>query len=172
MSDERYVEVGRVVSPHGLRGWCVCRTYNEESETLRTGLDVLLVNHQKKEEKFLIEKVQRKGKGVFLIKFQGVDSREQSEALKGAKLLVCEGALSPLAEDEYYWIHLIGCKVLDEEIGSIGEVAEIISTGAHDVLVVNEPGGQEILVPFVDEYVKDVNVKRKEITVRNLDRLK
>ena len=172
MNGEKYVEIGRIVDAHGLRGWVRLRLYNPESETLREGLNVLLRSKKGEEKVFVIEGLHFQKGSYVLLKFQNVSSRTEGEALRGFELLVRESDLPPLEEDEYYWIHLKGCSVVAETGEKVGEVVDIIPTGGTDVLVVEEEDGSELLIPFADAYVGEVRVKEKIIYVKDVESLK
>ena len=72
-------------------------------------------------------------------------------------------SLPAAADDEVYWRDLVGCTVYAEQ-GELGEVVALLETGANDVLVV-ERGEQEMLIPFADPYVQEVDLERRKITV-------
>ena len=69
-------------------------------------------------------------------KLDGVDSREQAEALIGCHIVIFDTQLAPLAEGEYYWRQLLGLSVSNLEGDVLGIVEDVVETGANDVLVV------------------------------------
>ena len=68
-------------------------------------------------------------------------------------------------ENEYYWVDLIGCDVVNKEGQSIGQVKGMIDNGVHDILNVKRADGKEVLIPFVEDYLAEVNVEAKKIVV-------
>ena len=68
-------------------------------------------------------------------------------------------------ENEYYWVDLIGCEVVNKEGQSIGQVKGMIDNGVHDILNVKRTDGKEVLIPFVEDYLAEVNVEAKKIVV-------
>ncbi len=71
----------------------------------------------------------------------------------------------PLAKDEYFICDLIGCQVVTEEGRVVGELTEVLQTAANDVFVVQPEGKKEILVPYIEDCVKEVSIEEKKVTV-------
>jgi 16S rRNA processing protein RimM len=98
--------------------------------------------------------------------------REAAEALKGAAVLVPRSAFPELPEDEYYWSDLIGMDTVNLQGESLGKVIDMMHNGAQSILRImpeSAPAGegkaQERLVPFVDQFVKHVDMAAKKITL-------
>jgi 16S rRNA processing protein RimM len=104
--------------------------------------------------------------------FDGVNSRNQAEALLNAWLFVDEDHAVEL-ESGLYWVHdIIGLDVQTQEGESLGVVREVLFTGANEVYVVETPPtvnqGNDLLLPAIDEVVKEVNLAARRITVHLL----
>jgi 16S rRNA processing protein RimM len=100
---------------------------------------------------------------IVVIKLQGIDTREQAEALRGKTLMAPEAI--PIAEPDVYYLHdIIGARVEDASGQALGELAEVLSTGSNDVYVVRGPRG-ELLLPALDDVVLEVDVKARKIRV-------
>lgn len=95
---------------------------------------------------------------------QDVSSRDDAEALKGARIFVARASFPTAAADEYYWVDLIGCRVFNRDGMALGNVADLLDTGAHSVLRVADDG-RERLIPFVAAYVDTVDLAARTITV-------
>ena len=76
----------------------------------------------------------------------------------------------PLEDDEFYLYQAIGLRVVSEDGDLLGEVVEVIETGANDVYVVRGESG-EILLPAIDECVIDVDIEAGTMTVHVMDGL-
>lgn len=97
-----------------------------------------------------------------LASFESISDRNQAEALIGASIYIERQQLPETQDDEYYWSDLIGCDVVTEVGESLGQVDDLLETGANDVLVVGTH-----LIPFViDEIVTEVNLQQRRISVR------
>jgi 16S rRNA processing protein RimM len=82
-------------------------------------------------------------------------------------LQVREDQAIPLEEDEYFLFQLIGLAVFDEEGELLGELVQIIETGANNVFVVRGPQ-EEILIPDIAEVVRDIDFEKGQVTIRLL----
>jgi 16S rRNA processing protein RimM len=105
-----------------------------------------------------------------LLKFEGVDDRTQAETLRGQWVWLPIEEAVPLEEGECYLHQLLHMRVVTEDGEELGEVVDLIETGANMVYVVRGTRG-EILVPDIKEVVVDVDVGARQITVRLLDGL-
>jgi 16S rRNA processing protein RimM len=84
--------------------------------------------------------------------------------LKGLLVAVPRSQLPAQPEDEYYWSDLIGLSVINEAGVNLGNVEQLLETGANQVLMVKGESGQ-ILIPFVASAIKQVDVQNKLIKV-------
>jgi 16S rRNA processing protein RimM len=109
---------------------------------------------------------------------QGIESRADAQALRGARVFVGRSSFPTQGSDEFYWVDLIGLQVVNRQGEALGVVAGLIETGPQSVLrVVAESAGAdaadaaaERLIPFVAAYVDEVSLERKRIQVDwNLD---
>lgn len=112
--------------------------------------------------KFKVEAA-RSGKSCTILKLEGIEDRDQAEALKGKELLVEKKALTK-GEGEYFWFELVGLKVLDRGERPLGEVKEVMGTLAHDILVVSD-GKKVSYVPFVEGIVEEIQLEKGYIVV-------
>ncbi len=80
--------------------------------------------------------------------------------------------LEELDEGEFYYHEIIGCTVVTEEGIELGKIKEIIETGANDVWVVQRlGGGKDILLPYIEDVIKEINIDEKIIRVHLLNGL-
>jgi 16S rRNA processing protein RimM len=101
---------------------------------------------------------------VFHAKLAGINDRDAAFALKGATVCVNREDFPEPDEDEFYWIDLIGLNVINQQNESLGVVKDLMETGANDVLVVKQDD-TERLIPFVAQYVINVDLASKQIVV-------
>ena len=105
------------------------------------------------------------GKGV-VAKLESYDERDVAATLLNTDIAIQREQLPPAEEGAYYWMDLIGLKVCNTEGDCFGTVAEMMPTGANDVLVVRDDEGQEVLIPYVAEvYILDVDLEQGVIMV-------
>jgi len=94
---------------------------------------------------------------------QDLTDRDMALSLKGAKIFVPRTSFPTAAADEYYWVDLIGMRVIHRQDQNLGTVSDLIQTGPHAVLRVQAP--TEILIPFVAAYIDDVSLPQRIIRV-------
>jgi 16S rRNA processing protein RimM len=104
----------------------------------------------------------------FLVDLEGVESREEAGALRGAELLLDRSELDGLEEEEYYFDDLVGLEAVDERGEVLGQVTEVLENPAHETLVVENEGGEISMIPFVAEQVPGVDLARGRVLVRPL----
>lgn len=160
------LELGVVVKPHGVRGAIKVHLHNAESSVLQHQGEVILAVAG--EERHVRCRYLGEAGDCALLSLEDVQSREAAEQLRGARILVDRQQLEPLAEDEYLYEDLIGCRVEDEGGQLLGTVEQVFSAGASDVLVVSD-GAQERLIPLVDDWVLSVDVDARQIRVAGGD---
>ncbi len=151
---ETYLAVGRIISAHGVRGEVKVKQLTDFPQRFAAGA-LLFVEG----ESFQREVVSsRPHKGVLLIKFSGLNDRNAVEPLRGKYLFIAREDAMVLGEDEYYEDELIGLRVETMAGEFLGELTEVIWTGANEVYVVQGPRG-EALLPAIAEVVQEVDVE-------------
>lgn len=164
-----FLAVGHIVGVHGLRGEVKLESYTDFPERFAPGERLRLGDDLAEVE---IASV-RPHKKFLLIRFEGVTDRTAAEQLRGLWLFVAEEDAAEL-EEGAYWIHdLIGLEVREESGARLGELVDVLVTGANDVYVVHgEPGAaREILLPAIPEVVLNVDLAAGVMTVRLLEGL-
>jgi 16S rRNA processing protein RimM len=111
-----------------------------------------------------VERVRTAGE-AFLVKMAGLDTPEAARELVGASLHVSGDEAPPLPEGEFYVDDVIGLEVMTTDGDRLGQVAEVLRTGANDVYVVRG-GGREILVPAIREVVTELAPQSGRMVVR------
>jgi 16S rRNA processing protein RimM len=97
--------------------------------------------------------------------FAGISSREQAEALRGARLLVPIADVPEAPEGVFYHHQLIGCLCVDAVQGDLGQVSDLLEDGGGLLLVV-ERQGKRLLIPFVEAYLRSVDVDAGRIALQ------
>ncbi len=99
----------------------------------------------------------------FLVRFEGVDSRESAEQLRGA-LYTRDLERRALGDDEYWQKDLVGCTVITSDGASVGEVTGVVEAPAQDLLVVVTERGER-MIPLVKAIVPEVDVSARRIVI-------
>ena len=100
---------------------------------------------------------------------QELPDRDAAEAMKGARIFISRASFPTPDADEFYWVDLIGLDVVDTAGAALGSVVGLLETGPHCVLRVQPGPGDgadaaELLIPFVDAYVQNVDLPGRRIT--------
>lgn len=107
----------------------------------------------------------REHAGVVVASAQEVPDRDAAEALRGARVFIARSSFPTAGADEYYWVDLIGCSVVNREGATLGRVTELIDTGVHSVLSVSAEEQPARLIPFVAAYIDSVDLSERRIVV-------
>jgi len=157
------VVMGRIAVPYGVKGWVKIQTFTEALDSLldypewwMSGNSDWQLCH--------VKEVGIHGKSV-IAKFTGCDDRTAAFALKGKDIAVPRGDLPEADDGEYYWSDLVGLQVLNLQQQHFGEITEVFSTGANDVLVIKGEDKTERLIPFTAQVVQKVDLAAKQMVV-------
>ena len=112
----------------------------------------------------------RKHKNVYLFALEGIDDMNVAENLSGLSVYLPTLDFIELQENEYFYHQLEGLNVYTAD-GSLIGIVDHIMKGGNDILVIKDENGKEIMIPFVDEIVPEVNLKEKTITVNPIEGL-
>ncbi|WP_020059177.1 ribosome maturation factor RimM [Bacillus sp. 123MFChir2] len=168
----KWFNVGKIVNTHGVRGEVrvVSRTDFPE-ERYKVG-NTLYIWQEKSAEPLAVKITShRSHKSFDLLTFEGYNNVNEVEVWKGSLLKVPEDQLGELAEGEYYYHEIIGCTVVTEDGETIGTIKEVLSPGANDVWVIKQPKGQDILIPYIEEVVLQVNINEQLVIIHVMEGL-
>ncbi len=149
------VVMGRISAPYGVKGWVRIHPYTETIDSLLDFPVWYLGEGGSWRESRVVDAAVH-GDSV-VASLDACSDRDAAEALKGLQVAVPRSSLPDAPEDEYYWLDLIGLKVIGQGGIELGTVSGMIETGANDVLEVK--GKQHHLIPFVSDYIVEVDLK-------------
>ena len=155
--------IGKVVGAHGIRGAVKVLAYAESLECFTLQDSLILMDDAGCREQHRVLSVQAH-KNTVRLGLMGKTTRDQAEALVGRAVLIPKTSLPPLEADTYYWADLIGMAVYSVGGEFLGQVQEIIPTGANDVYVVKAAQDQpveEILVPAIASVVVEIDPEKR-----------
>lgn len=153
--------VGQVGRPHGLRGEVRVEVMSDIPDRFDPGSELLLVRRDGRTEQVRVRSF-RPAKGGGLLAFDGYLDRDQVEVLRGARLEVHPSQVPPAPEGLYYYWQLMGCRCVDEVTGKLGEVVDVVEDGGGVLLKV-QSGDQTLLIPFVDAFLREVDIEGRVI---------
>jgi 16S rRNA processing protein RimM len=140
------IRLGRINGLYGVKGWVKVYSETRPRENILDYTPWLIRRAHQDWQPIEVTGGRPQGKGI-IAHLQGFDEREQASQLLGAEVAVYREQLSPLADDEYYWVDLQGLTVETGDGVVLGTVDYIFDAGANDVLVVS--GERERLIPFL-----------------------
>ena len=165
-----FLQVGKIVNTHALQGEVkVVSNSDFKEDRFKKGSQLVIAFNGEHIE--VVVATHRVHKGADLLKFKHLNSINDVERCKGCALLVSADELDELDENEFYYFEIIGCKVVTTDGEEIGEITEILETGANDVWVVKRPGQKDALIPYIEDVVKAVDIEAKQVTIQVLEGL-
>lgn len=168
------IEVGRIVGAWGIKGWFKVVPYSAHPEALFSSKRWFLLPSERGREPAssgpvrLAIKEAREHADAVVATAHDIDGRDAAESLRGARIFIARSSFPTPAEDEYYWVDLIGLEVYNRQDEPLGTVRELLSTGPQTVLVLEylQHGKvYERLIPFVSTYIDTVDLQARRIRV-------
>lgn len=162
--------IGKITAHHGLKGWVKVKSYTRPAEHLGEYMSVFLGRDEQSQDwqQFEVSAYRLDGTSG-LVKMEEWESREDAQDYIGCLIAIDRCDLPELEEGEYYWADLMGCDVVNKNGIALGQVADIMETGANDVLVVRQGSGHErigeTLVPWIPDTVLDIDQERRRVLV-------
>lgn len=162
------VVVGRVVDAYGLRGWIKLAAFNDPADSVLLRARRWWIGDASSPVR--IERARVQGAAV-VAKPAGCADRDAALALRGAEVAVRRADFPAPSDDEFYWVDLIGCAVVDRAGRTLGEVTRVDDHGAHPLLSVRPPAlpdgtrRPEFLIPFVSAWVDRVDTAGRQVLV-------
>lgn len=155
------LRIGVVTTTHGLKGEVKVFPTTDDVRRFDDCDEVLLVT--KRETLTLhVERV-RYFKNMVILKFKEFNTIEEVETFRKCDLMVTREHAVPLEEGEYFICDIIGAKVVKEDGSRIGEVRDVLETGANNVFVIATDEGKEVLFPSIPECIKQVDTEKKQV---------
>jgi len=151
-----FLQIGKVVNTHGVKGELKVIPLTDDPKRYEKLAKVYVENNGRIDE-YKISGVKYYKKFV-LLKLDGVDNLTDAEAFKELFLLIDRADAVKLPKDSYFICDIVGLKVYDEELGFLGTIEEVISTGSNDVYIIKREQGKDILIPALKSVVKEVSI--------------
>ena len=173
------IELGRIQDAWGIKGWVRILPHSADTEALTAASRWFL---QPPEARFArgfdafagcvqvtLAEARHHSDGI-VARIEGINDRNQAEALKGARICLPRSDFPPTPEGEYYWVDLIGLAVVNRQGEHLGVVRDLLSTGPTSVLVLEHSTDgvdprAERMIPFVSTYVDRVERSERRILV-------
>lgn len=166
-------KVGRIVNTFGIKGQVkVIADTDFPEERFAVGESLLIVKDEQVLQTVTVQSSQLH-KGTYLISFEEYHNINQVEPFKNCWLAIESHQQQALPEDEYYYHQIVGLTVVTTDGQVLGKVKEILALGSNDVWVVkrSEPKLKDILLPYINDVVKNIDLDAQMATVELMDGL-
>ena len=162
-----YLTVGFLRRPHGLHGEIIMDLHTDFPERMRSGRKLFVGEEH---QPITLTNVRPHQAGL-LVKFKGFETPEDAGRLRNQWVYIKAKDAQPLPEGKIYQHDLFGFRVVDENDKWLGELVEIIETGANDVYVVKDASAKEILLPAIPSVILELDPVRRLMRVHLLEGL-
>lgn len=164
----KYLSIGRVLAPWGIKGQVKINPLTEDIRRFET-LDAAYIDFGEKTVYKKIEKVTFLKQDFVVLKFEEIDTIEDAQKLRNCFIKVHRDDAIKLPEDHFFICDIVGLYVYDEKQHLIGIVQDVLQTGANDVYVVETSENKEVLIPAIKQVVKKVDLANKKMIIRPLE---
>ena len=163
-----FLEVGKIINTHGLRGDVKVVAWTDLPEDFED-IPVVYIKKKTGDEKLTVSKIKYQ-KNNLIVKFKEINDINEAEKYKGLIIYADREDLWELEDGVYYIADLIGLEVYDES-GKIGVIADVFNTGANDIYDVKRDGKKNLLLPVIDDVVKEIDIENGRVTVHVMEGL-
>jgi len=158
---EEKISVGKILGPHGINGEVRVLPLTDFPRRFKKNTEVWIDSLQRT---VLIESVRRHSQ-FLLMKFSGFPERNDVEKLKNSLLQVDRSKAFKLPPGHYYRFEIIGLEVFNLNGESLGEIRDILETGANDIYAVKREHRNDLLIPALKTVVKEIDIPNRRMVV-------
>lgn len=163
---EEYLRVGVISNTHGVRGEVKIYPTTDDIRRFKK-LRKCIIDTGKERIDVEVESC-KFFKQTPILKFKSIDQLNDVERFKGKNLLVHRDQAVKLEKNEFFIVDLIGLKVETDEGMELGVLTDVLQTGANDVFVVKMSDGNEVLIPYIEQCVPEIQPETGKFTVHLL----
>ncbi|MDG1840426.1 MAG: ribosome maturation factor RimM [Dehalococcoidia bacterium] len=161
MSDQNRVAVGEINSPWGIKGHVKVTPLTSNPERLQPKQKVFVGDLS-----LIITDAKIVGK-IPVIQFSSFTTRNSVESLKGSLIEILEKDLPELPENIFYIHDIVGLTVFTDDEEVVGEVIEVLQTGANDVYVIRPSIGKDVLIPALESVIVAIKIEDESLIIRS-----
>ena len=162
-----YLTVGFLRRPHGVQGEIMMDLHTDFPERMKSGRKLFVGNEY---QPMTLTSVRSHQAGL-LVKFKGIETPEDAGLLRNQWVYIKAKDAQPLPEGQIYQHELFGFRVVDENDNPLGELIEIIETGANDVYVIRNDSGKDLLLPAIPSVIIELDPAGRFMRVHLLEGL-
>ena len=163
-----YLSLGTIIDSFGLDGTAkVFSTTTNAKQRYKKGSKLFLSKSGNDLFEVTVDHYRENGRFVF-VKFSNINVKEEIEQYKGFEILV-EKNTSDLKVGYYFYSDLVGCSIIDKERNELGKVSKVEEFPAQLTLRVKREKKPDFFVPFIKQFIINVDIEKKEIMVEVLE---
>ncbi|MBI5531362.1 MAG: 16S rRNA processing protein RimM [Deltaproteobacteria bacterium] len=167
-ADDSFVEIGKVVRPHGVQGELRVQLYNPDSEVLFEVDKVHALLPDGSDREIKIDSVRAASAGIVLLTLEGVAGRDAAETMRGVVLSVPRTTLPAPGEGEFYVCDVIGAHVFLQDGTEVGKVVDYRAYPTTEVLLI-QGESKRYEVPLVADFVDSVDARAGRVVLLSID---
>ncbi len=159
----KYLEIGQIVNTFGIKGMVKVKPFTDNIERF-SNLEKIYIKNKSGQTEYKIQEV-KYHKNMVLIKFEGIENPEQADLLRNSYLIVDRETEEPLEPGRYYIVDMIGLDVFIDDNEYLGKLEDIYNTGSNDIYVVKNELGKQVLLPAIEDVIKNIDMDNKKVIV-------
>ena len=159
----KYLEIGQIVNTFGIKGMVKVKPFTDNIERF-SNLEKIYIKNKSGQTEYKIQEV-KYHKNMLLVKFEGIENPEQADLLRNSYLIVDRETEEPLEAGRYYIVDMIGLDVFTDDNEYLGKLEDIYNTGSNDIYVVKNELGKQVLLPAIEDVIKNIDMDNKKVIV-------
>lgn len=163
------LEVGKIINTHGLKGEVKVAAWTDTPDVFED-ISVVYIKSRNEYKQLTLSGIKYQ-KNNLIVKFRELNDINEAEPLKNSILYAERSELGELEEGVYYIADLIGVTVEKENGEILGEIKDVMQTGANDIYVVARNGKKDLLIPVLPDVVLSMDINEKKAVVRLMEGL-
>ena len=160
----KYLEIGQIVNTFGIKGMVKVKPFTQDAKKRFDNLKKVYIQNKNTRKEYEIEEV-KYHKEMVLIKFKGIENPEDANLLRNYYLVVDRDEEEPLEEGTYYIVDMIGLDVYTDEGEKLGILDDVFNSGSSDIYVVKNELGKQILLPAIEDVIKNIDMEQRKMIV-------
>lgn len=163
-----YLSLGTIIDSFGIKGQLkVYSTTTQASKRYKKGSIVFLCDKFNNRQEFEVESY-RSSKGFDFVKLKNIDTPEEAIKYKGFEIHIIKDK-NDLEVGYYYFDDLLNCSLYDQDDKYIGKIIRIEEFPAQITLRAIRENGKQFFVPFVKQFIKNVDIDNKKISINVIE---
>jgi 16S rRNA processing protein RimM len=163
MTTEELLLIGTIGAPFGIRGQLKLHAVTSRPEYLVRRLKTVFLGKERREA--AVTRLAVHKPNLLILTLSGIADRDTAGELRGQEVYIRPGDAAPLGDDEYFIHDLIGLQVETSSGESVGEVRDVLETGAGEIVVISRPDRADALVPLVRALVPTLDIAGRRMVV-------